>query len=75
MKVRILVIPFLLVTGLLGLFGFALSFVRSMADFDCVDGYLECRKDIILPVALLLGLPIVAWLVLAWQLAREWKKA
>lgn len=75
MKVRILVIALLLVTGLVGLFVFAFSFAWSMADFDCVAGYWECSKDIIVPAALFLGLPIAAWSVLAGLLVRELKKA
>ncbi|MBA3880052.1 MAG: hypothetical protein C0500_10090 [Sphingobium sp.] len=75
MKLRLLIIVFLIASGLLGLSGLATLFAWTMADFDCADGYWECRKTMVGPLAMHLGLPLAAWLVLAGLLVREWKKA
>ncbi len=75
MKVRVIVMAFVLATGLLGLWSFANWYEWSMAEFDCADGYWECRRSLIDRMALRLGLPFVAWSFLAGLLVREWKKA
>ncbi|MBY0306202.1 MAG: hypothetical protein K2W86_13775 [Sphingomonas sp.] len=70
-----IIVAFVVMTPLLCLWGVANWYEWSMADFDCADGYWECRRSLVGPVALQMGLPIAAWLVLAGLLVREWKKA
>jgi len=58
----------------LALWLFAHWFEWSMADFDCIDGYWECRRNIAGPMALRVGLAILAWVLLALLVVRQRKK-
>ena len=74
-RLRLLTFAFTLVTLIpLPLWLLANWFSWSMADFDCADGYWECRRHLVLPTVGGVGLALAAWGLLAWWLAREWKK-
>ena len=75
MRLKMLVTAFIVASVLLALWLFANWYEWSMADFDCDDGYWECRRHLFGPTALRLGLPIAAWLGLIFLMRREGKRS
>lgn len=75
MKLGLLLGVFLLATCFLAIWLFANWIEWSMADFVCQKGYWECREGLMVPMALRVGLSILAWAVLGYFVARQWKKS
>jgi hypothetical protein len=73
-RLRLLIALFIAASFALALWLFANWFEWSMADFDCADGYWACRRNIVGPTVLRVGLAILFWAVPAWFLRREWKR-
>jgi uncharacterized membrane protein len=74
MKLGLLLGAFLLATCFLAIWLFANWLEWSMADFVCQKGYWECRQDLVWPMALRVALSILAWAVLGFFVARQWKR-
>jgi hypothetical protein len=75
MKLKLLIVAYLVASCVLALWLFANWYAWAMADFDCGDGYWACRRDIAGPTALRVGLALMLWVVPAFLLAREWRKS
>lgn len=73
-RVKLLAMGFTLFSAALLFWLFVNWFAWSMADFDCDDGYWTCRRELIGPMALQIGLPLLGWLMFAWLLVRECKR-
>lgn len=73
-RIRLLALGFALCSLALLFWLFVNWYVWSVADLDCVDGYWACRRTMIAPMALKVGLPMVAWLLFGAMLVREGKK-
>lgn len=71
MQLKFLIFGFVLFSAGLCFWLFANWYAWSMADFDCVDGYWACRRRIMVPTILQVGLPSVAWMIFA---ALLWRK-
>jgi hypothetical protein len=65
---------FLIFTFALAYWTFVNWLVWLMADFDCVEGYLTCRRHLYAPLALSVGLPWLVWGLGAAFFVRAWKR-
>ena len=74
MKLGLLLGAFLLATCFLAIWLFANWIEWSMADFVCQKGYWECREALVWPMALRVGLSVLAWVLLGFVVAWQWKK-
>jgi|GEM_PF-3122688 len=75
MKLGLLLGAFFLATCFLALWLFANWIEWSMADFVCQKGYWECREALVWPIALRVGLSILAWGLLGLAVAWQWKRS
>ena len=74
---QFLVIAFLVLSLLMGLWLFANWYVYSMADFTCADvggDQAKCVRDIQYPIAIKVLASAILWIFGAVSLRREWMK-